>query len=147
MINYTLSTYLTVAFSKIYIHADSLCIMGLSSDDSISNRLAICNDVCSNLRQNVNYLEENYIKCLDVIKEKFTELEYVYKIAYKLHNDGLLQFIVCFNASINGKMQFDHLHKIGAEIKGDFAKINISILVSHDGCKRVNIDKIILFER
>ena len=121
--------------------------MGLSSDDSISNRLAICNDVCSNLRQNVNYLEENYIKCLDVIKEKFTELDYVYKIAYKLHNDGLLQFIVCFNASTNGKMQFDHLHKIGAEIKGDFAKINISILVSHDGCKRVSIDKIILFER
>ena len=78
--------------------------------------------------------------------EKFARFDYVYKIGYKLHGDGMLQFVVCFDRS-DIKIPFDNLRKISAEIKKKFDKMNVSILGSRNNWDILLNDKIIIFKR
>lgn len=63
-----------------------------------------------------------------------------------MHDAGMLQFRVCFNAS-DVYVQMNHLRKIGVGIKNDFAKMSISIIIGHNKCEKMIDDTIILFER
>ena len=118
--------------------------------DNTMSRITVRGNACIYLKDRVDYLEKNFIECLNVAKEIFSNISETTKVVYRLDKRGVLTFTVWH---IDRKDQtisdaFVQIQSAGFEIQEQFNKIDIVTNIVRDGAFNVkHVEKIILFNR
>ena len=118
-------------------------------DDTMS-RITVRSNACINLRDRVDYLEKNFIECLEAAKETFSSISDTTRVVYRLDKRGILTFTVWH---VDRKDQtisdaFISTQAAGFEIQEKFDKIDIVTNIARDDSFEVeHVEKITLFKR